>query len=197
MAKKKNKRGAHLAEAREAKTAKAAHARSATSHPTLSDTEDAEYQPSEAEQEEPQSPAAALSPLELVAEKEPGQIHEAGRVAAARSGGATGIQRLDGDAARQRRCSRRKQELGDMPSIRGAFDGTIHDAKMAKKVAQELEPMDAWVSQPVAMSEQVSVTVDADGERAVVLGLVGGSEEQPGVTAHSSAGMEKGWRRWR
>jgi hypothetical protein len=188
MGKKKNKRGAHLAEAREAKAAKSANFRAATSHTDhVSDAEDDDFQPDEAEQEEPQSPAL-LSPSELVAEKEPGQMHAAGRVAAARSGGATKIKRLDGDAARQRRCTRRKQELGEMPSIRAAFDGIIHDAKMAKKVAQELEPLDAWVNPPVAMAELVRV--DVNGERMVVLGVVGGSEEQPAVTAHSVEASE-------
>eukprot|EP00966_Prymnesium_polylepis_P315228 7283678-Prymnesium_polylepis.1 len=47
-----------------------------------------------------------------------------------------------------------------------ALDGTL----LAKKVAQELEPVDAWAAPVVA--DAAPVAMSADGERLVVLGAV-------------------------
>ena len=69
-----------------------------------------------------------------------------------------------------------------MPSIRDALDGTL----LAKKVAQELEPVDAWAAPVVA--EAAPVATSADGERLVVLGAVAAAAKgEPGATGQLEA----------
>ena len=109
-------------------------------------------------------------------------MHAAVRLAAADASGARETRRLDDDAAYKRRRLRRQNEIAEMPSIADATDGTL----LAKRAAQELEPVDAWAAPVVA--EAAPVATSEDGERLVVLGAASAaSEGEPGVTGQPEA----------
>eukprot|EP00966_Prymnesium_polylepis_P107464 2487675-Prymnesium_polylepis.1 len=139
MGKKKSRRGSNLGDARERKRLVAAVA---DDDAIDDDRADPDFEPEEPQ--EPPSPCAGLpTAADTVPEpSEPGAVHAAVRRAAAGAGGAHETRRLDNDAAYKRRRMRRQKEVGEMPSITDALDGTLR----AKKVAQELEPVDAWVA---------------------------------------------------
>eukprot|EP00966_Prymnesium_polylepis_P181881 4213520-Prymnesium_polylepis.1 len=136
-ARKKTKRGSNLGDAREARRLKAAV--DANDGSADDDRADPDFQP-----EEPPSPLPHHLPArprratpDMVPEPaEPGEVHAVVRRAAASAGGARETRRLNDHAARERCRGRRKKEVGEMPSIKDALDGTL----LAKKVAQELEP---------------------------------------------------------
>ena len=178
-ARKKTERGSNLGDAREVRRLKAAV--DANDGSADDDRADPDFQP----EEPPSPPAGATTPCDagMVPEPaEPGEVHAAVRRAAASAGGARETRRLDDHAARERRRGRRKKEVDEMPSIRDALDGTL----LAKKVAQELEPVDAWAAPVVA--EAAPVATSADGERLVVLGAVAAvAEGEPGATGQLEA----------
>lgn len=158
MAKRNSKRGAHLR---------------GVGNPTVGtkrtavqlDGSDSDIDPSFDPEDADDADALLTLPPDVVPEEaEPGAKRDAHRQAVLAAQGAAGLQRLDKQAARQRRARRNQAAAEDQTSIEDATDGTL----LAKKVALELEPEDAWVGPAVADAE--AVAVDGDGQRLVVLG---------------------------
>ena len=147
MGKRKSKRGAHLKGPR---IADPKGPDTLPNHPSPrmteanSDSGDPDYAPSEAGAEL----LELASPNELAAEHEPGHLRKAARrctsAALTSQGGARAVRRLDDQASRQRRIRQWQTGSSAQPSLKDCLDGTLMARKLAKELANELDPIDAY-----------------------------------------------------
>jgi surface antigen len=161
--KKKTNRGAHL---KGVGCPANSRKRSADQLDGAGSARDPDFVPEDHEEDDDKPECETTADVEPE-EREPGSKRSAHRAAVLENEGPAGLQRLDAQKERQRRCrgaQARASQGAVQCFIEDALDGTLQ----AKKLAQELEPDDAWAAAEVAVAE--AVATNADGQRIVVLG---------------------------